>query len=107
MSNTDNLNQDNPRPMRVNPQISDSVTQAGTQVLGTSPAVSTGNLYMASSQALGNAAHNATTNGYNVNTTSQAALTQGVAKLMSIDTATTARGTQKIYEPKPQPVPYY
>jgi len=45
-----------------NDQISDSVTQADTEVLGVSPSLSSGQLMIATSQALGNAAHNATSN---------------------------------------------
>ena len=48
-------------PTYLNSQITDSVTQANTEVLGTSPAVAMGNLFVVTSQALSNAAHNATT----------------------------------------------
>ncbi len=47
-------------PTAVNDQITDSVTQANTKVLGDAPAVAVGNLYQATAQALANAAHNAT-----------------------------------------------
>jgi Killing trait len=44
----------------VNDQITDAVTQSGIELLGAAPAVAIGNLYIATSQALANAAHNAT-----------------------------------------------
>lgn len=71
----------------VNDQITDSVTQANTEVLGVSPSVSTSNLMLATSQALSNAAHNATTVQMNASVTAHAALTQGVTSLQAIETA--------------------
>jgi killing trait domain-containing protein len=84
-------------PTAVNSQITDSITQANTKVLGDSPAVAMGNLYQATAQALANAAHNATMNQQQSGITAQAATTQGVATLYSIDTATTAVATEKIF----------
>ena len=85
-------------PTAVNDQITDSVTQANTKVLGDSPALSLSNLYQASSQALSNAAHNATTAQQQTNVTAQAATTQGVATLYAIDTAATGMATNKIFQ---------
>ena len=86
------------RPTAVNSQITDSVTQVNTKVLGDSPALSLSNLYQATSQALANAAHNATTAQQQTNITAQAATTQGVATLYAIDTASTGMATQKIFQ---------
>ncbi|MCE7996570.1 MAG: glycerol-3-phosphate dehydrogenase [Roseivirga sp.] len=83
-------------PKSVNDQITDSVTQANTKVLGDAPAVAMGNLFEATSQALSNAAHNATTSQQQTNVTAQAATTMGVATLYSIDTASTAKATAEI-----------
>ncbi|CAN2040120.1 Killing trait domain-containing protein [Candidatus Magnetomoraceae bacterium gMMP-15] len=83
-------------PTAVNDQITDSVTQANVKVLGDAPAVAMGNFYQATAQALVNAAHNATTNQQQINITSQAATTQGVALLYSMDTATSGIATRKI-----------
>ena len=80
----------------VNPQITDSVSQVNTKVLGDAPSIAMGNLFMATSQALANAAHNATTKQMQANITSQAAMTQGVATLYSIDTASTGSSTSAI-----------
>ena len=85
-------------PTAVNDQITDSVTQANTGVLASAPATASGNLMMATSQALSNAAHNATSGQQNAMVTAQAALTQGVATLYCIDTASTGVATQKIYQ---------
>jgi len=83
-------------PTTVNDQITDSVTQVNTKVLGDAPAMAMGNLFQATSQALANAAHNATAAQQQTNITAQAATTMGVTTLYSIDTASTARGTTKI-----------
>ena len=80
----------------VNGQITDSVTQVNTKVLGDAPAVAMGNLFQATSQALSNAAHNATTAQQQANMTWQAATTMGITTLYSIDTASTGKGTAAI-----------
>lgn len=83
-------------PTLVNSQITDSVTQANTEVLGTAPAVAMGNLYQATAQALANAAHNATTSQQQTNIAAQAATTMGIATLYGLDTASTGMATSKI-----------
>lgn len=85
-------------PTAVNSQITDSVSQVNTKVLGDSPAMAMGNLFMATSQALANAAHNATTGQQQTNMTSQAATTSGITTLYSVDTASDAYGTARIYQ---------
>ncbi|MDN3611505.1 glycerol-3-phosphate dehydrogenase [Vibrio pectenicida] len=86
-------------PTAVNDQITDSVTQANVKVLGDAPAMSMGNLFQATSQALGNAAHNATLAQQQSAITAQAATTMGVTTLYSIDTASTSVGTKSILTP--------
>ena len=83
-------------PTAVNDQITDSVTQANTKVLGDAPAVAVGNLYQATAQALANAAHNATNAQQQSYVTAQSATTMGVATLYAIDTATTAVASKEI-----------
>ncbi|QIO88304.1 glycerol-3-phosphate dehydrogenase [Stenotrophomonas rhizophila] len=83
-------------PTAVNDQITDSVTQANTKVLGDAPAIAMGNLYQATAQALANAAHNATNAQQQSYVTAQSATTMGVATLYSIDTASTAVATKEI-----------
>lgn len=84
-------------PTSVNNQITDSITQANVKVLGDAPAMSLGNFYIATSQALSNAAHNATTSQQQTGVTAQAATTQGVSTLFGIDTASTGVATKTIY----------
>ncbi|TDF41465.1 glycerol-3-phosphate dehydrogenase [Alteromonadaceae bacterium M269] len=84
-------------PTSVNSQVTDSVSQVNTTVLGDSPAVSLGNLMVATSQALSNAAHNATSGQQQTGITAQAATVQGISTLYAIDTASTGVATSKIY----------
>ena len=84
-------------PTAVNSQITDSVSQVNTKVLGDAPAVATGNFMLATSQALSNAAHNATSGQQNAVVTAQAALTQGVSTLYSVDTASAGVATRQIF----------
>jgi hypothetical protein len=82
----------------VNSQITDSVTQVNTKVLGDAPAVAMGNLFVATSQALGLAAHNATQSQQQAGITLQASTTQGVATLYAVDTASTGLATSRILD---------
>ena len=77
-------------------EMMDTVTQPNVEVLGDAPALAMGNLYQATAQALGNAAHNATSQRQQASVVARAAMTQGVATLYSLDTATTGRATQAI-----------
>lgn len=83
-------------PTSVNSQITDAVTQTNVEVLATSPAVAMGNLYQATSQALSNAAHNATYVQQQTNIMAQAATTMGVSLLYSLNTASTSKATKAI-----------
>jgi len=83
-------------PTLVNGQITDAITQANVKVLGDAPALALGNLYVATGQALSNAAHNATTGQQQANVTLQAANTSGVSTLLSLDTASTGESTARI-----------
>lgn len=83
-------------PTSVNDQITDSISQANTKVLGDAPAVAMGNLFVVTGQALSNAAHNATNNQQQSYVTMQASTTQGVSTLLSIDTASTGYATTSI-----------
>ncbi len=69
-------------PTTVNSQITDAVTQSGTQVLGSASAFAMAALYQATAQAMANAAHNAThaqQQGYIV---AQAATVLAVTRLL-------------------------
>ena len=80
-------------PTAVNSQITDSISQANLKVIGDAPAMGMGNLYIATSQALSNAAHNSTINQQQSTLTGQAANVQGISTLYSLDTASTGHGT--------------
>lgn len=84
-------------PTALNSQITDSITQANTKVLGDAPAMAMGNLFITTSQALGNAAHNATNNQQQSYVTMQAATSQGVCTLLSVDTGSAGIATSDIY----------
>lgn len=84
-------------PTHANSQITDSVTQVNTKVLGDSPAMAMGNLFIATGQALSNAAHNATNAQQQSYVTVQAATTQAVGTLLSIDTSSTGVATAGIF----------
>ena len=83
-------------PTAVNDQVTDSVTQVNTKVVADAPGVATANLYEVTSQALGNAAHAATSHMAQNYVTAQAATTQGVASLLTLDTAATGTAAQQI-----------
>jgi len=83
-------------PTSVNSQITDSVTQVNVKVLGDAPAMAMGNLMQATSQALANAAHNATMAQQQTAVTAQAATTMGVTTLFAIDTASTGVATKTV-----------
>jgi len=84
--------------MPVNEQITDSVTQVNTKVVGETPAMAMGNLLMSTSQALGIAAHNATAAQQQGQITLQAATVQGINSLMATGAAVTGRSAENILE---------
>jgi hypothetical protein len=90
-------------PTNVNDKITDSIAQVNTKVLGDAPAIAMGNLFEAVSQALSNAAHNATESQQQSNVTMQASTTQGVSTLLSVDTASAGEATKEIFAPPAPP----
>ena len=87
-------------PTYVNDQITDSVTQSNTKVLGEAPAVAMGNLYQATAQALANAAHNAANAQQQSYVAAQAATMSGIATLFALDTAAAGEGAARILDDK-------
>ena len=77
-------------PTAVNSQITDAVTQANTPVLGDAPTVALGNFFIATAQALSNAAHNATVAQQQSAATALESIVQGVTTLYGLDTASAA-----------------
>ncbi len=73
-------------------------TRTGIAKLGLDPGSAMGNLFVATAQALSNAAHNATNAQQQQNITAQAATVMGVATLYSVDTATTGEATTRIFQ---------
>lgn len=80
----------------VNPQITDSVTQTNTKVLGEVPAFATGNLMQTASQAAGLSIQNAVTNQQQSNMIHQASTTQGINLIYTVDTASAAQATDTV-----------
>jgi hypothetical protein len=74
----------------VNPQITDGVTQANLKTLGDAPAMAMGSIYTELAHSTGLAFQNAVSAQQQWNVLSQAATTQGVMQLYSVDTASTA-----------------
>lgn len=69
-------------PTAVNRQITDSITQANTKVLGEAPAMAMGSLYQTIANAVQMAAQNATTCQQQANVTIQTATTMAVSHLI-------------------------
>lgn len=84
--------------MPVNEQVTDSVTQVNTKVVGETPAMAMGNLLMSTSQALSTSAHNATAFQQQAQITMQAATVQGVNSLMAIGSSVVGRSAEGIIE---------
>ncbi|MGR5284875.1 RebB family R body protein [Vibrio maritimus] len=76
-------------PQYVNSQITDSVTQVNTKVIGDTPATAMGNLMLATSQALAVSGQNLTTGQQQANVMWQAATVQGVNALLNTGEAVT------------------
>jgi hypothetical protein len=85
--------------MTTNGQTSGS-TPTDPQSLATAPAAVLGTLYAAVGQALANAAQNAVAAQQQAQTIAQAAITQGVASLYSVDTAALGLATEKEIDKK-------
>lgn len=84
--------------MPVNEQVTDSVTQVNTKVVGETPAMAMGSLFVSTSHALGNVAHNATAAQQQAQITMQAATVQGVNSMVAIGSAVIGRGAEVIIE---------
>jgi len=80
----------------VNEQITDSVTQSNTLVIGSNPASAMGNLFSAMGQAAANANLNATYAQQQSSVTMQAATTQNVNTLNAIGNAVLTRTVKEI-----------
>jgi len=81
----------------VNSQITDAITQINTMVLGVGPAQNYSNMMAATSQAMGNAAHNATHHNMLGNILALGAL-KGAGGQKALTLATAARGVDQIFD---------
>ena len=82
----------------MNAQITDSVTQVNTQVVGDGPAMAMGNLLMSTSHALSNGAHNAVAAQQQGQITMHAATVQGVNSLMGVGSSVIGRASESVIE---------
>ena len=80
----------------VNPQITDSITQVNTKVLGEAPAQAMGTLYQTASASAGIALQNAVHAQNNQYAINNAATTEGVNLLYTSPTAAAAAASTKI-----------
>lgn len=74
-----------PMSTQIDPQVTESITQTSPQFRGGAPAAALGNLYQATAHALGNAAQIAVNSQQQNDILMQAATTQAVMQLLSID----------------------
>jgi hypothetical protein len=83
----------------VNEQITDAVTQANVKVIGESPAMALSNVYQSAAHSTGIMFQNAVTNQNQQNILGQAATTQGILQIYSLDTVSDAVSMAKILRP--------
>ncbi|MBU2899340.1 RebB family R body protein [Vibrio hepatarius] len=82
----------------MNAQMTDSVTQVNTQVIGDAPAMAMGNLLLSTSHALSTGSHNVTAAQQYGQTTMHAATVQGVNSLISVGSSAIGRTGEEIIE---------
>ncbi|CAA7195234.1 antirepresssor protein RebB [Chryseobacterium nematophagum] len=70
----------------VNEQITDAVTQSNVKVVGEAPAMALGNVYQAAAHSTGIMFENAVNAQNQQNILGQAATTQGIMQIYSLDT---------------------
>ncbi|EJL68703.1 MULTISPECIES: RebB family R body protein [Chryseobacterium] len=80
----------------VNEQITDAVTQSNVKVVAEAPAVALGNVYQAAAHSTGIMFENAVNSQNQQNILSQAATTQGVMQIYSMDTIADAISIAKM-----------
>ncbi|MDR6368909.1 hypothetical protein J2795_000853 [Chryseobacterium bernardetii] len=86
--------------MPVNEQITDAVTQSNVKVVGESPAMALSNVYQSAAHSTGIMFENAVNAQNQQNILGQAATTQGVIQIYSMDTVADAVSIAKILHPK-------
>lgn len=86
-------------PTAVNDQITDSVSQANTMVLGSASAIALANLHQTTAQALALAALNATNAQQQANMLGQAATTTGITALYALNGAASTADIADLLRP--------
>ena len=80
----------------VNDQITDAVTQSNVKAVSEAPAYAMGTIYQALAHSTGILFENAVNNQQQQNILAQAATTQGIMQIYSLDTAATAAAAAKV-----------
>jgi hypothetical protein len=83
----------------VNEQITDAVTQTNVKVVAEAPAVALGNVYQTAAHSTGIMFENAVNNQNQQNILGQAATTQGVMQIYSLDTIADAISIAQMLNP--------
>ncbi|PWN72333.1 antirepresssor protein RebB [Chryseobacterium phosphatilyticum] len=83
----------------VNEQITDAVTQSNVKVVGESPAMALSNVYQSAAHSTGIMFENAVNAQNQQNILGQAATTQGVLQIYSLDTIADAVSIAKVLNP--------
>lgn len=81
-------------PTAVNDQITDETTQSNLSTVGQSPAMGLGSIYQSMAHSTGLLFQNAVSAQQQQNILSQAATTQGVMQIYSLDTMAAAGATE-------------
>ncbi|KQT25969.1 hypothetical protein ASG22_04555 [Chryseobacterium sp. Leaf405] len=86
-------------PTSVNDQITDAVTQSNVKVVAEAPAMALGNVYQTAAHSTGIMFENAVNNQNQQNILGQAATTQGVIQIYSMDTVADAVSIANMLNP--------
>lgn len=82
----------------VNSQITDAVTQSNVKVVGEAPAMAMGTLYQSMAHSTGMMFENAVNTQNQQNILAQAATTQGVMQIYSVDTISDALAVKSMQD---------
>jgi hypothetical protein len=83
----------------VNEQITDAVTQSNVKVVAEAPAIALGNVYQTAAHSTGIMFENSVNTQNQQNILGQAATTQGVMQIYSLDTVADAISIAKMLNP--------
>ncbi|MCC5088410.1 RebB family R body protein [Xanthomonas campestris] len=83
-------------PTSVNDQITDAVTQSNVKVIGEAPAMAMGSIYQSMAHSTGILFQNAVSAQQQQNTLSQAATSQGLMQIYSLDKTASAADVEKV-----------